>query len=103
MNRRSFFRCLPGSLLAVPALVKGEPVEYPPIETELSVWVELDCTYVRREYGNEPNFEVISETPCATRFKVIRGTVAHCPKCGMQVTYMKPDNWDQFVGIEVKK
>lgn len=98
MDRRSFFRCLPASVLALPALLKAEPV----VEPETDLWVELDC--IRIFYMHDPKtYEVISETPCGTRFKVLRGVTPVCPKCFAQQPIHAEDFRSKFVGIEVKR
>jgi rubredoxin len=99
MDRRSFFRCLPASLLAIPAVLKGDP---PKVEEEPSPWVEMDCQYqqvrYREAWGSE--YDLI---PCGTRFKMLRGALPVCPKCGMQQDTSRPGWREAMLGFEVKK
>jgi hypothetical protein len=97
MDRRSLFRLLPMSVLAVPSMAKAA-MEPPKAAAEPSPWVEMVC---QRERYDWPSNGLLWR--CGTRFKFIRGAHPFCPKCGALQSITR-DNGGQSLmdGIEVK-
>ena len=99
MNRRELFRCLPLSLLSLPAAVTAAMTPEKPKPEEIP-WVEFVCQRQRHEWNDKDEPVLVWE--CATRFKVLRGANPYCPNCGALQSVLSDVFYNKMTGIEVK-
>lgn len=104
MDRRSFFRLFPMSLVGLAAPGHAEKKENPVViqvngpkpSTEPSPWVEFTCQGERFNYDTG---EV--DWRCGTKFKAVRGSHIYCPSCFRMHSVSPEEYRDKMTGIVI--